>query len=195
MRCLHFDIMDGHFVPNITFGPMVVKAVRPITKAEFDVHLMIENAERYIDTFVEAGANAITVHPEACVHLHRVIQQIKHAGAKAGVALNPATPLSAIEYVLSDIDIILVMTVNPGFGGQKFIETMIPKITAARRMVDELGQGYRHSCGWRNRPFHLRKRCQSRRNMLIAGNAVFASPDGAANAVRNLEDLAIKSVR
>jgi len=132
---LHFDIMDGHFVPNITFGPMVVRAVRPFSRLPFLVHLMIERPENFIDEFARAGANSIIVHAETCPHLHRTIEQIHAAGAKAGVALNPSTPPSAIEYVLGDIESVLVMTVNPGFGGQQFIESMIPKIRLVREMV------------------------------------------------------------
>ncbi len=136
---LHCDVMDGHFVPNITFGPMVVEAVSRLTNLPLYVHLMIEQPERYIEAFVLAGAGSITVHVEACVHLHRTIQQIKDLGVMAGVALNPATPVGAIEHVITDIDLALVMTVNPGFGGQNFIETMLPKIERVRRMADEAG--------------------------------------------------------
>ncbi len=136
---LHCDVMDGHFVPNITFGPMVVHAVRLLTELPLFVHLMIERPQEYIEQFVEAGAGSITVHAEACVHLHRVIQCIKDAGARAGVALNPSTPVCVLENVIADIDSILIMTVNPGFGGQSFIETMLPKISQARRMADDAG--------------------------------------------------------
>ena len=132
---LHFDVMDGHFVPNITMGPQIVKALRPHSKLLFDVHLMIEHPERYLEDFVEAGADVITVSVEACVHLHRVVQMIRSLGIKAGVALNPATPLSVIEYILDDLDLVLIMSVNPGFGGQKFIPAVLPKIGLLREML------------------------------------------------------------
>lgn len=137
---IHVDVMDGHFVPNITIGPAVVKALRPHTDKVFDVHLMISPADPYIKEFAEAGADIITVHPEAGAHLHRTLQLIKSLGKKAGVALNPATPLSAVEGVLGDIDLVLVMSVNPGFGGQAFISSQLDKITALRKAIDALGK-------------------------------------------------------
>jgi len=136
---IHFDVMDGQFVPNITIGPPVLKALKKHTSLPFDAHLMIEHPDRYVEAFRKAGAEIITVHLEACVHLQRVLAQIRETGAKAGVALNPATPLDHIEYVLPDIDLLLVMTVNPGFGGQSFIETVLPKIKRAREMIDRAG--------------------------------------------------------
>jgi ribulose-phosphate 3-epimerase len=132
---LHIDVMDGHFVPNLTFGPPVVKAIRKVSKLPFDVHLMVEKPEEYIKPFVEAGANIITIHAEATPHLHRVIQSIKEYEVKAGVALNPSTSLSAIEEVLSDLDLILIMSVNPGFGGQKFIPAALNKIRRLKTML------------------------------------------------------------
>jgi ribulose-phosphate 3-epimerase len=128
--------MDGHFVPNITMGPGVVKSLRKMTVLPFDVHLMIENPEQYIQLFAEAGSDRITVHMEASIHLHRTVFQIKELGLKAGVSLNPATPLSFVESILTDIDLLLIMTVNPGFGGQQFIQTMLPKIRQARELID-----------------------------------------------------------
>jgi ribulose-phosphate 3-epimerase len=136
---LHVDVMDGHFVPNITFGPFIVKAIKKCATTPLDVHLMIENPENYIEDFAKAGSDYITVHQEACVHLHRVIQQIKATGAKAGVSLNPATPLSTIEEVLGDVDLVLIMSVNPGFGGQSFIESSLDKIKRLRQMLDDRG--------------------------------------------------------
>lgn len=136
---LHVDVMDGHFVPNITFGPFIVKAIKKCATTPLDVHLMIENPERYIEDFAKAGSDYITVHQEACTHLHRVIQQIKATGAKAGVSLNPATPLSTIEEVLGDVDLVLIMSVNPGFGGQSFIEASLDKIKRLRKMLDDRG--------------------------------------------------------
>jgi len=132
---LHLDIMDGHFVPNITFGSLIVKALRPITSMYMDVHLMVQRPDDYIDSFLQAGANGITVHAEACIHLHRTIQYIKSHGAKAGVAINPATPAEWILPILNDVDLILVMTVNPGFGGQKFIASTLGKIQMIRKWI------------------------------------------------------------
>lgn len=134
---LHLDVMDGMFVPNITFGAPVIKKLRKITELPFDVHLMIEKPERFIKDFVDAGANIITVHQEATTHLHRTIQEIKSYGVKAGVSLNPATSLETLEYVLEDLDLILIMTVNPGFGGQSFIKSMENKIKSLRKIIDE----------------------------------------------------------
>ena len=134
---IHLDVMDGLYVPNISFGPPVINKLRDITKIPFDVHLMIDKPERYIEDFVNAGADIITVHQEATVHLHRTIEKIKSYGVKAGIALNPATPLSTIEYVLDYIDLVLIMTVNPGFGGQKYIESMNKKIKEMRKIIDE----------------------------------------------------------
>jgi ribulose-phosphate 3-epimerase len=132
---IHIDVMDGHFVPNITMGPAIISALRKTTKLPFDVHLMIENPEHYIESFVSAGADIITVHVEAAHHLHRTIDIIKKAGKKAGVSLNPATPLTQIEEILPDIDLLLIMTVNPGFGGQQFIKTTLPKISKAKERL------------------------------------------------------------
>lgn len=189
-QLLHFDIMDGHFVPNISFGPMVISALRPISKIWFDAHLMIYNAEDYIDECVKAGANAVTVHAEACTHLHRVIQQIKSAGVEAGVALNPATPLSAIEYVMADIDSILVMTVNPGFGGQGFIESMLPKISEARKMVERTGRKIDIAVDGGIDLKTCRRVVEAGANVLVAGSSVFKNSLGASEAVRSLQSCA-----
>jgi ribulose-phosphate 3-epimerase len=136
---IHVDVMDGHFVPNITIGPDVTRALRRVTDLPLDVHLMISNPERYVEAFVEAGADWLGVHVEATVHLERLIQQIKEAGAQATVTLNPATPLDCLEYVLKDVDMVLLMTVNPGFSGQKFIPGVLPKIRRLRQMIDAQG--------------------------------------------------------
>jgi ribulose-phosphate 3-epimerase len=135
---IHIDVMDGHFVPNITMGPAIISAIRKATKLPFDVHLMVENPENYIESFAQAGADIITVHVEAANHLHRTIDIIKKAGKKAGVSLNPATPLTQIEEILPDIDLLLIMTVNPGFGGQQFIKTTLPKIIKASQILKTL---------------------------------------------------------
>ena len=136
---IHVDIMDGHFVPNLTIGPAVVRAIRPWTKIPLDVHMMVSAPERFIADFAEAGADIITVHAEACTHLHRVVQQIRDAGVKVGVAISPATPVSAVEEVLADLDQVLVMTVNPGFGGQGFIASMVDKIGRMKALLDDRG--------------------------------------------------------
>jgi ribulose-phosphate 3-epimerase len=136
---IHIDVMDGHFVPNLTIGPAVTQAIRRATSLPLDVHLMISNPERYIEAFVEAGADWLGIHVEAAVHLERLIQQIKDTGAKATVTLNPATPLNCLEYVLKDVDMVLLMTVNPGFSGQKFIRGVLPKIRRLRQMIDAQG--------------------------------------------------------
>src|SRR5689334_3752983 len=136
---IHIDVMDGHFVPNLTIGPGVVKALRPHTAKPFDVHLMISPVDPFLDAFAEAGADIITVHPEAGPHLNRTIQRIKSLGKKAGVSLNPATPVDAIDYVIEDLDLVLVMTVNPGFGGQKFIAGQLKKIEAIAERITKLG--------------------------------------------------------
>ena len=140
---IHVDVMDGHFVPNITIGPMVVKALRPHTAKVMDVHLMISPVDFMLDAFAEAGSDIITVHQEAGAHLHRTIQRIKALGKKAGVSLNPATPAKMLDYVLEEIDLVLVMSVNPGFGGQSFIESQLRKIEAIRKSIDKLGKDIR----------------------------------------------------
>ncbi|MFP3916324.1 ribulose-phosphate 3-epimerase [Lysinibacillus telephonicus] len=134
---IHIDVMDGHFVPNITMGPIVVEALRPITQLPLDVHLMIENPDAYIEQFAKAGADYITVHVEACRHLHRTIQLIRSFGVKPGVVLNPHTPIESIQHILEDVDLVLFMTVNPGFGGQKFISSVVPKIEALSKVINE----------------------------------------------------------
>ncbi|OMC82933.1 ribulose-phosphate 3-epimerase [Viridibacillus sp. FSL H8-0123] len=138
-KLIHIDVMDGHFVPNITMGPIVVEALRPVTDLPLDVHLMIENPDQYIEDFAKAGADYITVHVEACRHLHRTIQLIRSHGVKPGVVLNPHTPIETIQHVLEDIDMVLFMTVNPGFGGQKFIHSVVPKVEQLSTIIKEKG--------------------------------------------------------
>jgi len=137
---IHIDVMDGHFVPNITIGPGIVKALRPHTSKPFDVHLMISPVDPYLEAFAEAGADTITVHPEAGPHLHRTIQAVKALGKRAGVVLNPATPAKMLDYVLEEVDLVLVMSVNPGFGGQSFIESQLRKVEAIRKQIDKIGK-------------------------------------------------------
>lgn len=174
---IHLDIMDGHFVPNLTFGPSVVKALRPHTKLPFDVHLMIEHPEQYINDFVKAGADIISVHAEACVHLHRTIQQIKEVGVKAAIALNPATPLSVLEHILPDLDMILIMTVNPGFGGQRFIPQMLAKLQALQELIKRANVSVDIEIdGGVNREL-APALAAAGATVLVAGSAVFGQPD------------------
>ncbi|WP_219837723.1 ribulose-phosphate 3-epimerase [Paenibacillus sp. R14(2021)] len=178
---IHIDVMDGHFVPVLTFGPMVIQAVRATTELPFDVHLMIEQPELHIPAYVAAGADRITVHAEACVHLHRVIHQIKEAGLPAGVALNPATPIHVLENVIDDIDMILIMTVNPGFGGQKFITQSLNKIRQLRELLTSRGRGdmlIQVDGGINSTTAPLVREAGA--DVFVAGNAVFTEQDRAA---------------
>lgn len=177
---IHVDVMDGHFVPNITIGPLIVDAIRPVTKLPLDVHLMIEDPDRYIPQFAKSGADWITVHQEACRHLHRSLYLIKEQGVKAGVVLNPATPLATIEHVLTDLDMVLLMTVNPGFGGQKFIHNVVPKIKELRRMLDERGLGHVEIEIDGGVNAETARLCtEAGATVLVAGNAVFNQADRA----------------
>ena len=183
---IHIDVMDGSFVPNITLGSLVVKSLRPTSKAVFDVHLMVEHPETHIETFAEAGANIITFHWEAARHHHRIIQQIKAAGCKAGIALNPGTPLSMIEEILPDVDMVLIMTVNPGFGGQQFIESQLEKIHMLYHTIKDMG----FTCdievdgGINAETSKLVQEAGA--NVLVAGSAIYGAEDVAA---------AIKAIR
>ena len=174
---IHVDVMDGRFVPNITIGPLVVEAIRPVTDLPLDVHLMIVEPERYIEAFASAGADYITVHVEACTHLHRVIQQIKCCGKKAGAVLNPATPLCSIEYVLEDLDIVLLMSVNPGFGGQSFIPSTLSKIRALRHIMDERGLDIPIEVDGGVNPSTIRDVVTAGADICVAGSAVFGKDD------------------
>ncbi|HEY4390646.1 MAG TPA: ribulose-phosphate 3-epimerase [Paenibacillus sp.] len=178
---LHVDVMDGHFVPNITFGALVMRAIAPLTKLPLDVHLMIENPERYIPDFAKAGAHLITVHQEACVHLHRVLHLIKEHGVKAGVAINPATPVSSIREVLEDVDLVLVMTVNPGFGGQAFIPSTLRKIKELKELREELGlKDLRIEVDGGITAVTAPLVVEAGADVLVAGNAVFGRSDRSA---------------
>ncbi|OIP92047.1 MAG: ribulose-phosphate 3-epimerase [Syntrophobacterales bacterium CG_4_8_14_3_um_filter_58_8] len=174
---IHIDVMDGHFVPNLTIGPGLVASLRKATRLPFDVHLMIENPERYIDDFAKAGADGITVHVEATVHLHRAVALIREKGLKAGVSVNPATPLCQIEPILPDIDLLLVMTVNPGFGGQKFIEGSLPKIAAARRMIREIAPNVLLEVDGGVTLNNIRSVSDAGADIFVAGSAIFGSGD------------------
>ncbi len=174
---LHLDVMDGIFVPNITFGPPVIKSLRKVTEMPFDVHLMIDKPERFIKDFSDAGANILTVHPEASVHLHRTIQEIKSYGMKAGVSLNPSTDLSVLNYIIDDLDLILVMTVNPGFGGQSFINSMIDKIKALRTMIDGKGLDIILEVDGGVKLSNAKKLVELGVDLLVAGSEVFGAED------------------
>ena len=189
---LHFDVMDGQFVPNITMGPAAVKALRPVSRAFFDIHLMIVQPERYLEDFVRAGADGLTVQAETCLHLQRTLAMIRETGAKAGVALNPATPPDVLEYVMGDLDMILVMTVNPGFGGQEFLPAVLPKIALVREMIASVPH-----------PIHLEVDggisaettpavTAAGANVLVAGTAIYHHAEGVAAGVRALREAAGK---
>ena len=177
---IHVDVMDGRFVPNITIGPVVVASIRKATRLPFDVHLMIESPERFIDGFAGAGADTITVHVEAAAHLHRTVAMIREKGLRAGVSLNPATPLALVEPILPDIDLLLVMTVNPGFGGQKFISGMIPKIAAAKRMIQRAAPEVLLEVDGGVHLKNIRSIADAGADVLVAGSAIFGSRDYAA---------------
>ncbi|NJP36402.1 ribulose-phosphate 3-epimerase [Alkalicoccus luteus] len=179
---IHIDVMDGRFVPNITIGPLIVEAVRPHTKLPLDVHLMIEKPENYIDAFADAGADIISVHAEACPHLHRTIQQIKSRGVKAGAVLNPGSPLSMVEEVIDDLDLLLFMTVNPGFGGQKFIPSVLNKIKRASEWKPETLE-IEVDGGVNAETARLCREAGA--DVLVAGSAFFQAPD-RAEAMRSL---------
>ena len=177
---IHIDVMDGHFVPNITLGPPVIKCLRTYTPLLFDVHLMISQPERYIEDFAAAGAQLICVQVEACTHLHRTLQQIRQAGCQAAAALNPATPLEAIHYVLDDLDMVLIMSVNPGFGGQSFIPAMLPKIRLLREMLDSQGLAVKIQVDGGLNGGTVGAVAQAGCDVFVAGTAVFGKPDYAA---------------
>ena len=177
---IHIDVMDGHFVPNITIGPAVVKSLRKLTRLPFDVHLMIRDPDQFLEAFAEAGSDMITVHVEAADHLHRTIARIRELGPKAGVSLNPATPLALIEPILADIDLLLVMTVNPGFGGQQFIGTMLPKIRQARERIDRQVPSVLLEVDGGVTLANMTSILEAGADALVAGAAVFGSGDYAA---------------
>lgn len=185
---IHIDIMDGHFVPNLTFGPMIVKAIRQSTSLPFDIHAMLTNPDDYISELADAGADSITVHAEACRHLHRTVQQIKEAGKQASVAISPATPISAIEEVLDDLDMVLVMTVNPGFGGQAFIESVVPKITRMRTLLDQRGLKTDLQVDGGVSVSTANKVVQAGANVLVAGSAVYNKDNSVADSIKRIRD-------
>ncbi|MDH5762012.1 MAG: ribulose-phosphate 3-epimerase [Nitrospinota bacterium] len=174
---IHVDVMDGRFVPNITVGPLVVEALRKVTKLPLDVHLMIENADHYIDDFADAGADIISVHAEACPHLHRTVHRIKEKGAKAGVVLNPATTLFALDEIIEQVDMVLLMSVNPGFGGQSFIPSVLSKIKLLRSTLDESGVELDVEVDGGVKPANAATVKKAGANVLVAGSAIFGSDD------------------
>jgi ribulose-phosphate 3-epimerase len=176
---IHVDVMDGHFVPNITIGPLIVEAIRPITKLPLDVHLMIENPDQYIEAFAKAGADYVTVHVEACRHLHRTVQNIKSYGIKAGVVLNPATPVESIQHIIGDIDMVLLMSVNPGFGGQIFIPEVLPKIRKVKELADQKGLDIEIEIDGGVNSETAKLCMEAGANVLVAGSAIYNQEDYA----------------
>jgi ribulose-phosphate 3-epimerase len=189
---IHVDVMDGRFVPNITIGPVVVAALRRATKLPLDVHLMIVEPDRYIDDFAKAGADIIGVHAEACVHLHRVVQQIKHAGKRASVVLNPATPIDHVRHVLGYVDQILLMSVNPGFGGQAFIPEVLEKASALRIEIDRHGYDVDIEIDGGIKPDNIAEAARCGVDVFVAGSAIFEQPDYAA-VIRSLREHATRA--
>ncbi|MBW4055739.1 MAG: ribulose-phosphate 3-epimerase [Proteobacteria bacterium] len=177
---IHIDVMDGHFVPNITIGPLIVEAARKVTSLPLDVHLMIENPDRYIQSFAAAGADIIVVHAEATHHLHRSIQLVKSCGKRAGVSLNPATPLNVLDYIIDDLDLVLLMTVNPGFGGQSFIEACLPKIHSLRALLDRRGSEAELEVDGGVKPSNIALISHAGADVFVAGSAVFGTSDYTA---------------
>jgi ribulose-phosphate 3-epimerase len=191
---IHVDVMDGRFVPNITIGPLVVRAVRAATRLPLDVHLMIVEPERYLEDFARAGADSITVHLEASPHLHRTVQHIKSLGKKAAVALNPHTSLDGLDVVLPDLDMVLIMSVNPGFGGQKFIDSVVPKIAALRAAVQRRGLATDIEVDGGVAPDTVARVVGAGANVLVAGSAIFGAPNGDyRGAIKALRDGAARA--
>lgn len=187
---IHIDVMDGHFVPNLTIGPDVVKSLRPHTQKTFDVHLMVTPVDPYLEAFRAAGADVMSVHPESGPHLHRTLKQIRHLGAKAGVVLNPATPLDGLEWIMEDLDLILLMSVNPGFGGQSFIESQLRKIEAVRKKLDALGHSAVLQVDGGVNLQNAAACVAAGATALVAGTAVFkGGPDAYAANIKSLRGL------
>jgi ribulose-phosphate 3-epimerase len=192
---LHVDVMDGHFVPNLTVGPPIVESLKKVTKLPLDVHLMITNADAFIPEFADAGADYLTVHVEACPHLHRTIQSIKERGVKAGVTLNPATPLSLLQEILGDVDLVLIMSVNPGFGGQTFIPSVLRKITEARTRLDQIKSSALLEVDGGVKVENAREIVAAGATVLVSGSAIFSQRDYTATiaAMRTAGEMAASS--
>lgn len=188
---LHLDIMDGQFVPNITFGPLIIKSIRKLTKLPLDTHLMIQHPDSYLEDFKEAGCDSLTVHVETCPHLHRTIEKIQQLGMKAGVTLNPATPASSIKEILPYVDLVLIMTVNPGFGGQKFISSMVHKVSEIADMISSQGLHCYLEVDGGVDGSNARTLVEAGANVLVAGNSIF-SHKNISQAVTNLRKAALK---
>ena len=188
---IHIDVMDGHFVPNITLGPGIVKSLRKDVNMVFDAHLMIENPDNYIKEFADAGCDIIVVHQEACTHLHRTIQNIKSHGIKAGVALNPATPIETIKYVLQDVDMVLLMSVNPGFGGQSYIPVVTEKIKELKALIDEMNLDIDIEVDGGVKPSNIAEVVNAGANVIVAGSAIF-NAGNIDEAVKSLRENASK---
>ena len=191
---IHVDVMDGRFVPNISVGPLVVEALRRMTDLPLDVHLMIEEPERHIEAFAQAGASILTVHPEASAQVHRLVQMIKGLGVRSGVALNPASPLALIEEVLAEVDLVLLMTVNPGWGGQAFLHSVLPKMRRLRRMLDEQGLAAELEVDGGITAETAPLVVEAGTRVLVAGSAVFQSADGVAAAMGRIQE-SVRKVR
>lgn len=191
---IHIDVMDGHFVPNISFGAIALEAIRPLSTLPMDVHLMIENPDQYIEQFAKAGADYITVHVEACRHLHRTLQLIRSYGVKPGVVLNPHTPIETIQHVLEDVDMVLFMTVNPGFGGQKFIDSVVPKVAALSNIKQERGLQFDIEIDGGINEETIIPCAKAGANIFVAGSAIFGKEDRAAalQAIKQAGEAAIQ---
>jgi ribulose-phosphate 3-epimerase len=185
---IHVDVMDGHFVPNITFGPVIVRWLKPVCPVPVEVHLMISEPDRYLDAFAHAGADTLIVHQEGAAHLHRTVQAIHALGKRAGVAINPATPASVLEQILTEVDLVLVMTVNPGFGGQEFIAGVLPKISLVRRMIDMVKPGCELEVDGGIEPHTASRVVLAGARVLVAGSAIFRAPGGAALGMDRLRE-------
>jgi ribulose-phosphate 3-epimerase len=192
---LHVDVMDGRFVPNLTIGPLVVQAIREHTSLPLDVHLMIVEPEKYLEDFVSAGASIVTVHQEAVTHLHSTVHQIRDLGAKAGVSLNPATPISTLEEILPGLDLVLIMSVNPGFGGQAFIPNSLPKLVKMRRMIDETGLDIELEVDGGIKPNNVASVVEAGADVIVAGSAVYNSEVGIPDAIQSMRSAMQRRAR
>jgi len=186
---IHVDVMDGHFVPNITIGPVVVKALKKVASIPLDVHLMIENADLYLDAFIDAGADILTVQVEACTHLHRTVTAIKDKGITVGAALNPATPLASLDYILPDLDLVMIMTVNPGFGGQEFIPAMLPKIEELKRIITERKLRVDIEVDGGIKVENIGEVARRGGDIFVAGSGIFGTPDRAETIRKMREEI------
>ncbi len=186
VRYLHLDVMDGMFVPNISFGPMIIKQLRPLTDMVFDVHLMIEDPDRYIQNFKDAGADIVTVHYEACKHLHRTISYIKSLGMKAGVSLNPATNIDVLDYVLEDLDLVLIMSVNPGFGGQSFIPSALDKIKNLKKKIEERNLNVIVEVDGGVKTTNVKDVIEAGAELIVSGSDIFADKENRIKAYKDI---------